>query len=250
VAEGYTLVAALSKDIYTDLNGRLGYAYTQSRSTRISADIQTLEPEGSVATGGLFTRFVLDKRDNWLWPKRGSVNEVSAESNLKLLGGDLDYNKLEARSYWYLPLSEDGPFVLAFGARAGVIVRGQSTDLIPIQYRFFNGGYDSVRSFRYNELGPKVNGDPTGGEFYSTGNVEIRMPGFILDDLGWTVFWDVGNVIFRREDIGFKNYSHGLGAGVRYDLPIGPIRLDWGWNPNPKEDERDWALHLSVGFAF
>jgi outer membrane protein insertion porin family len=43
---------------------------------------------------------------------------------------------------------------------------------------------------------------------------------------------------------------YGIGAGLRYKLPIGPIRLDYGVNPNPREHEDIGAFHFSFGFAF
>jgi hypothetical protein len=43
---------------------------------------------------------------------------------------------------------------------------------------------------------------------------------------------------------------YGIGPGLRYNLPIGPIRVDYGFNPNPRKDEARGAFHFSFGFAF
>jgi outer membrane translocation and assembly module TamA len=88
-----------------------------------------------------------------------------------------------------------------------------------------------------------------GGEFFSTGNLELRTPPF-WRNLTVCGFMDAGNVIPNRSDSLWEDYRYALGFGLRYALPTGPIRLDWGWNPNRRSDEDLWALHFSVGFPF
>jgi outer membrane protein insertion porin family len=52
------------------------------------------------------------------------------------------------------------------------------------------------------------------------------------------------------EDIGLDDMRYAIGAGLRYKLPVGPIRLDYGVNPDPRPDEDFGAFHFSFGFAF
>jgi len=68
--------------------------------------------------------------------------------------------------------------------------------------------------------------------------------------LGMALFADAGNVGLDANDFGFRDLRYALGGGLRFDLPIGPIRLDYGRNPDPHPDEDHWALFFSVGFAF
>jgi outer membrane protein assembly complex protein YaeT len=143
---------------------------------------------------------------------------------------------------------------IAFGARAGIVHSlttsgaGEATE-IPIDERFFNGGATTVRSFGERELGPHDNhGHPVGGEFFTVFNVEYTFP--IFGELQGAVFTDAGNLLPTSEDIGLSDMRYAIGGGLRYKLPVGPIRLDYGVNPDPREFEDFGAFHFSFGFAF
>ncbi len=143
---------------------------------------------------------------------------------------------------------------IAFGARAGIIHSlttsgSDEATAIPIDERFFNGGASTVRSFGERELGPHDNhGHPVGGEFFTVFNVEYTFP--IFGELQGAIFTDAGNLLPTSEDIGLNNMRYAIGAGLRYKLPVGPIRLDYGVNPDPRPDEDFGAFHFSFGFAF
>jgi outer membrane translocation and assembly module TamA len=143
---------------------------------------------------------------------------------------------------------------LAFGARVGAV---HSLDhsgpdeetTLPIDERFFNGGATSVRSFGERTLGPHdPKGNPIGGEFYTIFNVEYTFP--IYGELQGATFFDAGNLLPTSEQPSLDDMRYALGLGLRYQLPIGPMRLDHGFNPDPRPDEDFGAFHLSFGFAF
>ena len=92
-------------------------------------------------------------------------------------------------------------------------------------------------------------GQPIGGEAYTIFNLEYLFP-LALADLRGAVFFDAGNLQSKAEDLGFGDERYGIGAGLRYNLPIGPLRLDYGVNPNPRKNEDFGAFHFSFGFAF
>jgi outer membrane translocation and assembly module TamA len=143
---------------------------------------------------------------------------------------------------------------IAFGARAGIIHSltsnaAEEATALPIDERFFNGGATTVRSFGERDLGPHDNhGHPVGGEFFTVFNVEYTFP--IFGELQGAVFTDAGNLLPTSEDIGLNDMRYAIGAGLRYKLPVGPIRLDYGINPDPRPDEDFGAFHFSFGFAF
>jgi outer membrane protein insertion porin family len=143
---------------------------------------------------------------------------------------------------------------LAFGARGGIV---HSLDhsgpdeptTIPIDERFFNGGATTVRSFGERDLGPlDPKGNPIGGEFFTIFNVEYTFP--IFGELHGATFFDAGNLLPTSEHPSMDDIRYALGLGLRYKLPIGPIRLDYGFNPNPHSHEDSGAFHFSFGFAF
>ncbi len=91
-------------------------------------------------------------------------------------------------------------------------------------------------------------GDPIGGEFFTIFNVEYTFP--IYQELLGAVFVDAGNLLPDASSPGLNDMRYAIGVGLRYNLPIGPMRLDYGVNPDPHTDEAFGAFHFSFGFAF
>ena len=138
---------------------------------------------------------------------------------------------------------------LAVGARGGIISAKGGPDALPIDERFFSGGANSVRSFRERELGPRdILGYPIGGTAYTTFNVEYTFP--LAGDLKGAVFGDAGNVTTSVQQYGLTEMRYAVGAGLRYNLPFGPIRLDAAVNPTHKDGEDRGAILFSIGVAF
>jgi len=146
-------------------------------------------------------------------------------------------------------------------------------DPIPLAERFFMGGGNSHRGFGLNQAGPRdpITGFPTGGSALFLNNLELRFPPptlpFVQDNLSFAIFHDMGNVFtdgthmldsllrwhqnkslctqragsafqvgLNGTTASFCNYnyiSHAVGIGVFYKTPVGPVRLDFGYNLNP-----------------
>lgn len=192
-----------------------------------------------------------DYRDNAINPTRGLV--LSSSFDYAMLDGAPGFTRSTVRFSYYLPL---GKMLLAVGARAGYIAPIE--DAVPIDVRFFNGGSTTVRSFAERELGPKDSaGNPLGGDLYTVFNLELTFP--VYQGLQGAVFLDAGSLKNpeaeeRDQRNGDEDTSgeprYAIGLGLRYKLPIGPLRLDYGVNPNPKANEEFGAFHFSFGFAF
>ena len=217
----------ISADIHDDLLGNMNYF---------------------VSSVGFF--HTLDLRDSPVVPSRGFVFNQTFELAASAIGSEIEYFRTTARASYFIPI---GKTLLEFGARAGVIrpLNESTSDIeaIPIDERFFNGGSTTVRSFGERDLGPHdPKGNPIGGEFYTIFNVEYTFP--LYGELQGAVFVDAGNLLPDADNPGFNDMRYGIGAGLRYKLPIGPIRLDYGVNPDPREHEDIGAFHFSFGFAF
>lgn len=195
--------------------------------------------------GAAFTLDFRDTRERSVNPGRGMVMNATFDYAADVLGSTLDFVRGTYRFSYYLPIKKT---LLAFGVRAGALCPLAGHEQIPIDERFFNGGSLSVRSFAERRLGPTdSHGFPIGGETFTTLNAEYVFP--IYGDLDGAVFLDAGSVGQDVAD-GPGMMRYGIGAGLRYRLPIGPLRLDYGLNPSPRANEAPGALHLSFGFAF
>ena len=132
----------------------------------------------------------------------------------------------------------------------GVIAPAFDDTTIPLQERFFAGGENSVRSFRESRLGPSdADGEPLGGEAFSTLSLEWR------HELGGAfqsaLFADAGYVEAQAEDLfALDDVRTGVGVGLRYLLPIGPLRLDAAFNPDRRAGEAEWVVHFAIGMPF
>ena len=214
-----------------------------------------------------------DLRDSPLVSPRGLVINNTLDLALSAFGSDIEFVRGTVRVGYYIPFGPKplAPGVvedntgsglqrwfrqssLAFGARAGIIHSlttsgADEATAIPIDERFFNGGGNSVRSFGERDLGPHDRkGHPIGGEFFTIFNIEYTVP--IFGELEGALFTDAGNLLPTAEEPGLDDMRYALGVGLRYKLPIGPVRLDYGVNPNPQNGEDFGAFHFSFGFAF
>ncbi len=209
-------------------------------------------PEEYLGTTSYFANSVglaysFDLRDNPNTPTKGFLAEGAVEYGTSALGSDIDFIRGTGRLSYYRPLF--GNLALALGARTGFIVSSGDTESIPIDLRFFSGGSTSVRSFRERHLGPKApNGDPIGGSYMNTFNIELTHP--IAWGLKAAAFGDAGNLLTEEEGYRLNDFDYAIGLGLRYDLPTGPIRLDYGWNPAQDEGDPSGAFHFSIGIAF
>jgi len=215
----------------------------------------------------------LDMRESPYVAPRGFLINNTLDLASSAFGSDIEFIRGTIRLGYYLPFGpkpltpgvvEDKPGTplqrwfqqssIAFGARAGIIhsltVSGlEEATAIPIDERFFNGGATTVRSFGERDLGPHDRkGNPIGGEFLTVFNIEYTFP--IFGELQGALFTDAGNLLPTSEEPGLDDMRYAVGGGLRYKLPIGPVRLDYGVNPDPHEDEDFGAFHFSFGFAF
>jgi len=206
-----------------------------------------------------------DRRDDIIDPRTGYYVTVNTKYAFPLLRANARYTKLSGQSAYFRPF---GGGVFAVAARAGAIFPyGVEQGVpVPLAERFFAGGRSTNRAFETDLLGiPGVTVDPdtratvhTGGGVGScaatypdlTGydcdagprivggngflglNAEYRFP--IFGNLGGTVFYDAAQVWKRPSDIrlaieGDQGLRQGVGVGLRYMTPIGPVRVEYGW---------------------
>ena len=251
----------------TDVLGQI----SDARITREIPDVGSEESHTRLIAGAV----AHDTRDFILDPRRGGYRDIRAELAGGPLGADNSFYTLNTalQKYWRVRRSS----VFALRARIGYAdAYGSSkNDGVPVENRYFTGGGNSVRGFKENSLGPRavVETSPdvfeetnVGGRFLLIANAEIRfpLPYFSRYRFSAAMFADAGNSWRSLSSVELNNFrlyaSHGevtekdfrytVGLGLRYNTPVGPIRLDFGIPIKREPDDKLGRFHLSLGQIF
>ena len=192
--------------------------------------------------------FAHDRRDNPVTPRSGWIAQGSAGVAANATASEIEYFKLTGGLAFYQPF---GNHTFRMRTRSGVIKPIGDQGELPIDLRFFNGGANSVRSFENRRLGAfdPTSGYPIGGEFFTITSAEYDIPIKALDGLSVVPFVDAGNLLLS-DDAGFDDMRYAIGLGLHYLTPIGPLRVEYGQNPDPKPTEADGTVHVGFGSAF
>lgn len=180
------------------------------------------------------------KADNRLHPHKGWKLGFKVQGASQSFLSSSDFLQYETWAKLILPVPLIGGRFISRG-KVGVTLVSDVTAL-PASLRYFAGGDSSVRGFAYQSLGPlDANGEVIGGRNLLTGSVEYehRLP--FTKNWFLAVFTDAGNAFNNFDDYDIKQ---GIGAGIRWLSPIGPIRLDFARDVHTN---RSWRLHLSMG---
>ncbi len=217
------------------------YSFRHIRLDLYETDLEPVNTD----RGSVSLSLIGDTRDSFINPTRGVFWSATTEFSRTWLGSDVNFNKLYGQGFWYVPLAKKVIWVT--GLRLGV-VPGENPFLI-IEDRFKAGGPSTVRAFALNSLGPKNDlGEPLGGQALAVFNQELRFP--LYKSLSGGVFYDTGNVFLWASKMSLADLRHGAGAGLRYLLPFGPLRLDLAYVLDPEPGEERYRFVFSLGHAF
>jgi outer membrane protein assembly complex protein YaeT len=189
---------------------------------------------------------IWDKRNDPFNPQSGHFFSSVLEWAYPLFNSESDFLKTFSKFQYYLSPWER--ILLSATARLG-LSRGR----IPIHERFFAGGSNSFRGASFDELGPRDSDSlmPVGGKALILFNLEASFPLFSqLPHLFGTVFYDKGNVFSRRRQVSWGGLQDALGVGLRYRTPLGPVRLEVGWNLDAPESEQSTFWFITIGNVF
>ncbi len=181
------------------------------------------------------TSIAYDTRNSVQLPNKGQRTELIAQVTGGPLGGSYSFYRLEAHTAHYFRGLSPG-HVLELGGVAGVVDEfGRAPD-VPFFERYFLGGPNSLRGFKYRYVSPRQvpnipDNEPIGGDTYWFGSAEYSIPIFEQErGVGVRVafFYDIGSVGGAPYNANLSGYSDDYGIGLRLNLPIGPLRLDYG----------------------
>jgi len=261
--------ALFTKNFPKKVSLTAGYRLSRNNITDVDPDIDQTQIANSYSSATLSLQLIRDTRNDFFLPTEGYRGFVSGDIATPLLGSTISFYRLIMGVRYFYQLA--GELILGMRYTTGLVLPTGDQVGIPLGERFFNGGENSVRSFKESQLGPiDGNGDPLGGTAYNIISFELRKR--LKGNFAGSLFVDMGNIAPNRinedgstplaasraelsratfEDY-FRDMRAGIGVGLQYLLPIGPARLDFAVNPNPDKErnERDYVIHFSIGMAF
>ncbi len=241
---------------------RLSYAYRaeQTEILKVTSlaplDVQTevgfpRANRFTRTTTSVFTGYTYDNRDDKQFPGSGRVFELNNTLAGRFFGGNVSFDR-PATSLSYFRRGLAQTHVLAVRGQYGTISNFFERDNpIPTAEKYYLGGANTIRGYRersiqvYNAGGTLVGP----GRSYALANVEYRIPFTDDKSISAALFYDIGGVFDGEFEFKTDQLVSGLGMGVRFVTPLGPIRLDYGYGldfPNKNRGQ----LHFSIGQTF
>ncbi len=238
-----------SYPVYDYVRASIKYNYDDADITNISENAATSikDLEGTNITSSITTSIIYDSRNQRFNPSEGSKHSATLE--YAGLGGNVAFTKLEAETGWYMPLVMDTVGFLH--GKAGYVTEN-SGGILPDYERFYLGGINSVRGFKWREIHVlDEDGNEIGGNKFVQFNAECIIPLLKKQGFVGVLFYDAGNVFNDDESIDLGTLKNSIGFGFRWYSPMGPIRFEYGYKLNVKEGEESGGRwEFSMGSAF
>ena len=236
------------KGIRPFLYGTLGYRLESidTFNVVVTASPQLLAETGPSTKSVFTSSLVWDRRDNPFLTRSGERITYTwwvagPGGTEQIYGFDV-----EASKYWRLPWDT---ILLVNAEVAGVDRWGSQTKLVKIYDRLFLGGSNNLRGFDFRDVGPKdPNGEPLGGQSMARTTIEFTFP--IVEKARGAIFYDTGFVNTNPWDYNFDNVASDVGFGLRLDLPIGPLRVDYGIPLQQAGNHGSGKFNFNVGYQF
>jgi outer membrane protein insertion porin family len=218
------------------------------------------EQKGKATTSAISVVPSIDTRDDYFNPRRGTQSSILIQNAGGILGGDNYFVKVLGSTSWFFPmplnttlnLRAQAGVATPFGNKISVLDYSGNIlyrDRLPIYEKFFAGGITTVRGFEYGMAGPKDEfNEAIGAKKMVVFNAELIFPLSREIGLRGAVFFDVGK--------GFDKWSDmfplrvGVGPGIRWFSPFGPIHIDIGFNLSPKKHEKGHVIDFTGGTVY
>ena len=206
----------------------LDWTYEDYKSDSNSGKTLLLVPGGS---------WLISVANNPVRPSKGYRIELETKGSYENPISDVSFLQANLSATWLHSFGFGGKFI-------GRTLQGATwvdgITRLPTSYRFYAGGINSIRGYGYKELGPKdANGDIEGGQFLSVVSAEYEQA--VLENWGVAAFLDSGNA-FNLDRLQVKT---GVGLGVRWYSPVGPVRLDFAVPLN--DADSSFQIHFATG---
>ena len=236
----------LGYPLWEYVTGYIGYRLTTNDVKDIldTASRYIKEQAGTTTSSTVSFTLTRDTTDDIMFPSKGSKNTATIDYTGGILQGNTSFTRYGAKSSWFFPL----PLETVFGAygRAGSVHGNEGKD-VPIYERYYLGGISSLRGLR--DVGPRDpnTNDPIGGYTMLCFNAEFIFPLIKNAGMKGVLFYDTGNAWESGYHI--NDMRKTAGVGIRWYSPIGPLRLEWGYVLDRKEDEPASRWEFTMGMS-
>lgn len=246
---GFTLDARKAVLPFTFVSIQYGLQNIELFDVASGSSAAILVEQGTTTKSQIMTGIVNDTRDNPFLTRTGHRIGLSPYVAGGFLGGNEQIVgvTLEARQYFHM--YKDSILLLS-GQFASVDSWGER-HFVHIYDRLFLGGSNDLRGFDFRDVSPRdINGEPLGGQSLAAFTIEYTMP--IIEKARFAVFADGGFVNAKPWDFSTNDYVSDVGIGLRLDLPIGPLRIDYGIpiEKGPYKDAGSGKFNFNVGYQF
>ena len=245
----YGFAIELRKPINAYMYATLGYRLQDVDIFNVdpSASVEIQSQEGSFVESEILTSLVFDRRDNPLLSRRGQRVTLSPYIAGGFLGGDVQIYGFDVEGSQYFRFRWDT--ILLLNIEVATVNTWGSGDQVPIYDRLYLGGSNNLRGFPFREVGPQDDqGQPIGGNSMARATVEFTFP--IIEKARGAIFYDTGFVNSEAWSFGFNHIASDIGVGIRLDLPIGPLRLDYGYPIQRDGYNGGGHFNFNVGYQF
>jgi outer membrane protein insertion porin family len=264
---GYQLQRPLNADKSTNLF--LRYSFTETGLTNLLIPALVPPQDQHVRLSTISPTYIRDTRDSATDAHKGIYESFEFDLNPSVLGSNVSFSRLLLQTAYYKKIPSGT--IWANSIRIG-LEQPFGSSHVPISETFFSGGGSTLRGFPLNGAGPQRTITacgtpgvlstcapitvPVGGPELFILNSEFRIPSpvalpIVNKNLGFALFYDGGNVFphlgFR--DFG-RNYTNSVGGGLRYNTPVGPVRIDIGHNLNAVPGIKSTQFFVTLGQAF
>jgi outer membrane protein insertion porin family/translocation and assembly module TamA len=221
----------------------------------IAAGLDPLTGRGRGLLSSAALNYHRSTADNTLNAKKGYTADAHLEKAGGALQGDFRFVETILEGRFYQSIGDRA--VVALKVRGGSIGAPSGDNLaVPFYRRYWLGGATSLRGWGRFDVAPLFDGVPIGGHTMMDSSAELRLP--LWGNLSAVAFADAGNVWNNAWDFNLNDLRYDVGPGLRYLTPVGPIRLDFGYQLKQipgllidgKPEAHRFRVHFSIGQAF
>jgi outer membrane protein insertion porin family len=249
-SSGFRLRSGYRFGNYSRLAGFYTFSDALVTQVPLGAPPIIVQQEGRMITSSVTAAIERDSTDHPFLPTRGMVSMASLQWASPYLGGQSNFLKAEIHHGIFFPLF--WKFVGYVRGEFGYInILGEDDNTsVPMYDRYYLGGINSLRGFKWATVGPYDGTYIIGGTNYGLATVELLFP--VVESIGMrgVFFFDAGNAFLTMQDFSINGFRTDAGAGIRWNSPLGPLRIEWGYNLQPQPGESKYQFQFSAGAFF